>query len=121
MRHFFPVGVRNTKVCKLLDQFFQTFEDMMFRYAKTNVALVNIYIDAPFATKIIVDEKVPTISFIAQVWKYIIALYTECFTPLKRQNWRLKKFKGLWVCNMFNRIHFNKFYSGSKNMELKIK
>jgi len=39
----------------------------MFRYAKANTALVNVYIDAPFATKIIVDEKVPTISFIAQV------------------------------------------------------
>ena len=46
------------------------FAEMMFRYAKTNTALVNVYIDAPFATKIIVDEKVPTISFIAQVWNY---------------------------------------------------
>ena len=40
---------------------------MMFNYAKSNMALVNVFIDAPFATKIINDEKVSQISFIAQV------------------------------------------------------
>jgi hypothetical protein len=31
------------------------------------MAVVNVFIDAPFATEIVVDEKMPVISFIAQV------------------------------------------------------
>lgn len=58
----------------------------MFKYAKANLALVNVYIDAPFAKKIVVDEKVPLISFIAQV-------STNLF-PLARGNYdkQLKTF-----------------------------
>ena len=39
----------------------------MFKYAKSNMALINVFIDAPFAKKFVVDEKVSMISFIAQV------------------------------------------------------
>jgi hypothetical protein len=41
----------------------------MFKYAKSNMALVNVYIDAPFAKMFVVDEKMSVISFIAQVSK----------------------------------------------------
>ena len=50
-----------------LDEDWKNLEHDLFRYTKENLAVVNIYIKDPAVTKIIRDEKISPISFIANV------------------------------------------------------
>ncbi len=40
-------------------------EEEIFRYAKQNLAVVNVYIKDPVVTRILRDQKIPVISFVA--------------------------------------------------------
>ena len=45
----------------------QDFEIQMFKYAKANTAMVNVFINTPFASKILVDEKMSIGTYVSGV------------------------------------------------------
>ena len=47
-----------------INLFFRLEEDI-FQYAKQNLAVVNVYIKDPVVTRILRDEKIPVIAFVA--------------------------------------------------------
>ena len=44
---------------------FYSLEEDIFRYAKHNLAVVNVYIKDPVVTRILRDQKIPIIAFVA--------------------------------------------------------
>ena len=45
--------------------FLFSLEEIIFRYAKHNLAVVNVYIKDPVVTRILRDQKIPIIAFVA--------------------------------------------------------
>ena len=45
--------------------FSYSLEEDIFQYAKQNLAVVNVYIKDPVVTRILRDEKIPVIAFVA--------------------------------------------------------
>ena len=45
--------------------FLFSLEENIFRYAKHNLAVVNVYIKDPVVTRILRDQKIPIIAFVA--------------------------------------------------------
>ena len=46
-------------------RFLFSLEEDIFRYAKHNLAVVNVYIKDPVVTRILRDQKIPIIAFVA--------------------------------------------------------
>ena len=44
---------------------FFSLEEDIFQYAKHNLAVVNVYIKDPVVTRILRDQKIPIIAFVA--------------------------------------------------------
>ena len=45
--------------------YFFSLEEKIFEYAKQNLAVVNVYIKDPVVTRILRDQKIPIIAFVA--------------------------------------------------------
>ena len=60
----YPTKPQKRYICDLFSLLFRLEEDI-FQYAKQNLAVVNVYIKDPVVTRILRDEKIPVIAFVA--------------------------------------------------------